>query len=73
MAQLVRHVRDKVQHHYWTSDGLYEQTITQFVFTLEVIRTVTQAVQMTDSDYDGSTSDEYPDCDLDDCVCSCED
>ena len=30
-CKLIKHMRDKVEDHYWTSDGLYEQYIRQFV------------------------------------------
>ena len=29
--KLVEHVRDKVEDHYWTSDGLYQQYVEQFI------------------------------------------
>ena len=71
--KLIRHVRDKVEDHYWTSDGLYEQTIRQFVINFgSDSDSDTASSDDSDSD-DGGTSDEDPDCDSADCVCSCED
>ena len=73
-CKLIRHVRDKVEDHYWTSDGLYEQTIRHFAINFgSDLETDTARSDDSDSDHDGGTSDEDPDCDSDDCVCSCED
>ena len=72
--KLIRHVRDKVEDHHWTSDGLYEQTIRPFVINFRSDSdSDTASSDDSDSDHDGGTSDEDPDCDSDDCVCSCED
>ena len=73
-CKLIKHVRDKVEHQYWTSDGLYEQYIRQFVIQFESDSEIdTASSDDSDSDHDGGTSAEDPDCDSDNCVCSCED
>ena len=63
-----------MEDHYWTSDGLYEQYIRQFVIQFgSDSESDTASSDDCDSDHDGGTSDEDPDCDSDNYVCSCED
>ena len=60
--KLIRYVRDKVEDHYWTSDGLYEETIRQFVINFGSDSDSDTASSVdSDSDHDGGTSDEDPD------------
>ena len=44
--KLIRHVREKVEDHYWSCDGLYEQRIQRFI------------IEFGESDSDGSPSGE---------------
>ena len=72
--KLIRHVRDKVEDHYWTSDGLNKQTIRQFVINFgSDSDSDTASLDDSDGDRDGGTSDDDSGSDSDNCVCSCED
>ena len=49
-ASLIQHVAEKVEDHYWWCDGLYEQVVKEFEFTIG---------SESDSDYeDPSSSDD---------------
>ena len=66
---LIRQVRDKAEDPYWTSNGLYKQTIRQFaIYYGSDLDSDTASSDDSDSNHDGGTSDKDPDCDLDDCV-----
>ena len=75
--KLIRHVREKVEDHYWSSDGLYEEYIRWFVIQFGGDSdSDTASSDDSDSDHDtddGGTSNEDPGSDSDNCVCSCED
>ena len=73
-CKLIKHMRDKVEDHYWTSDGLFEQYIRQFIIRFgSDSESDTDSWDDSDSDHDGGTLDEDPDCDSNNCVCSFED
>ena len=67
--KLIRHVREKVEDHYWSCDGLYQQRTQRFIIQFGE----------SDSDSDGGTSGEETcstDCDdgtsEEETICGCD-
>ena len=70
-------MREKVEDHYWSCDGLYKQYVRGFVVHIGGNESDSGTIVSDDSDSDhdtndGGSSDEDPGNDSENYVCTCE-